>query len=219
VPLACGALALALTVVALVPLLRPADWNLTVLPRVSSPGTPMGDRATAIDPGFRTVHGAYDGQFYWGIAIDPIATGYIHQRFDNASYRYGHPLLGWIGWLLSGDNARRVPAALLAACLASMFAAGVGAARLGQMLGGSGWEGLFVALNPGLIFAGTHDLTEPLSAALMFAGLLAYLRDRRGIAGRDVDEIVVLQDVLQALGRCVLRGEPEHAGFRAIDVE
>jgi hypothetical protein len=182
VPLACGSLALLLTLVALVPLLRPAGWSLTVLPRVSTPGTPMGDRARAIDPGFHTVSRAYDGQFNWGIAIDPLARGYIHQRFDNASYRYGHPLLGWIGWLLSADNARAVPAALLVACLASMFAAGAAAARLGQMLGGSGWQGLFVALNPGLIFAVTHDLTEPLSAALMFAGLLAYLRDRRGIA-------------------------------------
>jgi hypothetical protein len=182
VPLVCGALAVGLTVLSLVPLLRPVGWDLTALPRVSSPATPMGERAKAIDPGFHTVQNAYDGQFYWGIAIDPLARGYIHQRFDNASYRYGHPLLGWIGWLVSGDTARAVPAALLAICLASMLAAGVGAARLGQKLGGSGWEGLFVALNPGLLFAATHDLTEPLSAALMFAGLLAYLRGRRGIA-------------------------------------
>ena len=41
---------------------------------------------------------------------------------------------------------------------------------------------MFVALNPGLIFSATHDLTEPLSAALMLAGLLAYSRGRRGIA-------------------------------------
>jgi hypothetical protein len=182
VPLACGALALGLTVIALVPLLRPVGWDVTVLPRVSAPGTPMGDRAKAIDPGFHTVQNAYDGQFYWGIAIDPLARGYIHQRFDNASYRYGHPLLGWIGWLLSGDNARSVPAALIAACLASMFAAGAAAARLGQVLGGSGWQGLFVALNPGIIVAATHDMTEPLSAALMFAGLIAYFRGRRGVA-------------------------------------
>jgi hypothetical protein len=182
VPLACGSLALLLTVVSLVPLLRPEGWSLTALPRVSPPSTPMGERAHAIDPHFKTVTNAYDGQFYWGIAIDPLARGYIHQRFDNASYRYGHPLLGWLGWLVSGDGARRVPAALLAVCLASMFAAGAAAARLGQLLGRSGWQGLFVALNPGLIFAATHDLTEPLSAALMFGGLIAYLRGRRVFA-------------------------------------
>jgi hypothetical protein len=182
VPLACGALALLLTTVALVPLLRPVGWDVSALPRVSGPGSPMGDRAKAIDPSFHTVINAYDGQFYWGIAIDPLARGYIHQRFDNASYRYGHPLLGWVGWALSGNNSRSVPEALLAACLVSIFAAGALAARLGQMLGGSGWEGLFVALNPGLLFAATHDLTEPLSATLMFAGLIAYLRGRRGFA-------------------------------------
>jgi hypothetical protein len=182
VPLACGSLALLLTVVSIVPLLRPEGWSLTALPRVSPPSTPMGERAHAIDPHFKTVTNAYDGQFYWGIAIDPLARGYIHQRFDNASYRYGHPLLGWLGWLVSGDGARRVPAALLAVCLASMFAAGAAAARLGQLLGRSGWQGLFVALNPGLIFAATHDLTEPLSAALIFGGLIAYLRGRRSLA-------------------------------------
>jgi hypothetical protein len=182
IPLACGALALLLTVVSLVPLLRPQGWSLTALPRVSSPGTPMGDRAIAIDPHFHTVVNAYDGQFYWGIAIDPLGRGYIHQRFDNASYRYGHPLLGWLGWVVSGDQSRAVPAALLAVCLASMFAAGWASARLGQMLGRSGWQGLFVALNPGLLFAATHDLTEPLSAALMFAGLIAYLRGRIWLA-------------------------------------
>jgi hypothetical protein len=182
VALACGGLGLLLTLVSLVPQLRPQGWSLTALPRVSPPSTPMGERAHAIDPGFKTVPNAYDGQFYWGIAIDPLARGFIHQRFDNASYRYGHPLLGWLGWLVSGDGARRVPAALLAVCLASIFAAGGLAAKLGQMLGGSGWQGLFVALNPGLLFAATHDLTEPLSAALMFAGLIAYLRGRRGIA-------------------------------------
>ena len=101
----------------------------------------MGERAHAIDPNFKTVTNAYDGQFYWGIAIDPLARGYIHQRFDNASYRYGHPLLGWLGWLVSGDGARRVPAALLAICLASMFAAGAASARLGQLLGLSGLAG------------------------------------------------------------------------------
>jgi hypothetical protein len=179
VPLVCGSLALLLTVVYLVPLLRPVGWNITALPRVSPPSTPMGERAHAIDPNFKTVTNAYDGQFYWGIAIDPLARGYIHQRFDNASYRYGHPLLGWLGWLVSGDGARRVPAALLAICLASMFAAGAAAARLGQLLGLSGWQGLFVALNPGLLFAATHDLTEPLSAVLMFTGLIAYMRGRR----------------------------------------
>jgi hypothetical protein len=179
VPVACGALALAAAIVALIPVLRPADWSLTSLPRVDD-NTAMGAAARARNPGFHTVKtGAYDGQFYWGIAVDPIATGDIHQAFDTASYRYGHPLLGWLGWLLSAGQSRAAPAALLAAGLASLAAAAVAASLLGRAFGRQGWEGLFVAANPGLIYSAVHDLAEPLSAALLLGGLLAYARGRR----------------------------------------
>jgi hypothetical protein len=182
VPAACGVLAVVAALVALIPVLRPAGWSLTALPRVDA-NTGMGAAALARDPGFHTVTtGAYDGQFYWGIAVDPIATGNVHQAFDKASYRYGHPLLGWLGWLLSAGQARAAPAALLAAGLASLFVAAVAASLLGRAFGRQGWDGLFVAANPGLIYASVHDLAEPLSAALLLGGLLAYTRGRRLVA-------------------------------------
>jgi hypothetical protein len=181
-PVAYGVLAIATTTLALIPVLRPAGWSVTVVPRVAA-NTAMGEAARKTDPGFRTVDvGAYDGQFYWGIAVDPLATGDVHQAFDTASYRYGHPLLGWLGWLLSAGQARAAPAALLAVGLASMFAAALLAALLGRSRGSNGWEGLFVALNPGLVYSAAHDLTEPLSAALLLGGLLAYRRERRVLA-------------------------------------
>jgi hypothetical protein len=181
-PVAYGVLAVATTALALIPVLRPADWSLTALPRVAT-STLMGQAARAHDPGFHTVDtGAYDGQFYWGIAVDPLARGDVHQAFDKASYRYGHPLLGWLGWLLSAGQARAAPAALLVVGLASMFAAALLAALLGRSRGSTGWEGLFIALNPGLIYAAAHDLAEPLSAALLMGGLLAYRRERRLVA-------------------------------------
>jgi hypothetical protein len=143
----------------------------------------MGKAARARDPGFRTVTtGDYDGQFYWGIAVDPIATGNVHQAFDTASYRYGHPLLGWLGWLLSAGRARAAPAALLAIGLASLVLAALAASLLDRTLGGRGWAGLFVAVNPGLLYAAVHDLAEPLSAALLLGGFLAYARGRRLLA-------------------------------------
>ncbi len=182
VPFACGALALSAALLALIPVLRPADWSLTALPRVAAQ-TGMGAAAQARDPGFHTVTtGAYDGQFYWGIAVDPIATGDVHQAFDTASYRYGHPLLGWLGWLLSADQARAAPAALAVVGLASLVCAAIAASLLGHALGGKGWEGLFAALNPGLVYAAVHDLAEPLSAALLLGGLLAHTRGRRLLA-------------------------------------
>jgi len=182
VPLACGCLALLAALIALVPVLRPVGWDLTALPRVDN-HTVMGTAARKIDPGFHTVKiGAYDGQFYWGIAVDPIATGDVHQAFDKASYRYGHPLLGWLGWLFSAAQPRAAPAALLAVGLAALVAAAVGASLLGRAFGRQGWEGMFVAANPGLLYAAVHDLAEPLSAALLLGGLLAYARGRRLLA-------------------------------------
>jgi hypothetical protein len=182
VPIACGTIAVVATLTAMIPALRPAGWSLTILPRVQE-GTEMAAVARAHDPGFRTVPvGGYDGQFYWGIAVDPIATGDAHQAFDEASYRYGHPLLGWLGWVLSAGQARAAPAALVAGGLVSIVAAAVLASLLGQSRGSAGWEGLFVAVNPGLIYSAAHDLAEPLSAALLLGGLLAYVRGRQVIA-------------------------------------
>ena len=153
-------------------------WSLTALPRVDSK-TKLGAVARALDPGFHTVHpGAYDGQFYWGIAVDPLAQGSAHKALDKASYRYGHPLYGWLAWLLSGGWARAVPAALALVGLASLFAAATIAATLGISRGGSGWQGLFVALNPGLIISATQDLAEPLATALLLGAFAAHARGR-----------------------------------------
>jgi hypothetical protein len=176
-----GLLALVLGAVTMLATLHAVGWTLTALPRVDST-TGMGAAARRVDPGFYTVHpGAYDGQFYWGIALDPLGTGDVHQSFDNAAYRYGHPLYGWLGWLFSAGQARAAPAALAAVGLASLFAAGVLAAWLGLRRGRSGWEALFVALNPGLLFAVVDDLAEPLAAALLLGSLAAYLGGRRWV--------------------------------------
>jgi hypothetical protein len=168
-----------LAVAVMVPTLRSAGWSLTALPRVDST-TGLGAAARGLDRGFHTVHpGAYDGQFYWGIAVDPLATGNVHRLLDKPSYRYGHPLYGWLGWLLSAGRAGAVPAALVAVGLASLFAAAAIAAALGLGRGRSGWEGLFVALNPGLITAAAIDLAEPLAAALMLGAFAALVYGKR----------------------------------------
>ncbi len=182
VPLAAGALALLVATIALVPSLRPQGWDVTALPRVASK-TPLGAAARQIDPAFHTIQaGAYDGQFYWAIAVDPLATGSIHRDVDKPSYRYGHPLYGWLGWLFSAGQGTAAAAALLALGLASFAAAAVAAAWLGLRRGSSGWESLFVIANAGLLYSATHDLAEPLCAALLLGGLAAYITDRRPAA-------------------------------------
>jgi hypothetical protein len=168
-----------LAVVAMIPSLRPAGWSVTVLPRVPD-GTAMARSARAVDPSFRLVgEGSYDGQFYWGIAVDPIARGSVHEAFDTASYRYGHPLFGWLGWLASAGQARAAAPALVVVGLLSLFAAAAAAAELGLARGGSGAAALFVALNPGLLYAAAHELAEPLCAALLLVALTGYVRGRR----------------------------------------
>jgi len=175
-------LAVAVAVAVMAPTLRSAGWSLTILPRVDST-TRLGASARSLDPGFRTVHpGAYDGQFYWGIAVDPLATGAVHHDFDKASYRYGHPLYGWLGWILSAGQARAAAAALAIVGLASLFAVATLATTLGLARGGSGWQGVVVALNPGLISSAAHDLAEPLAAFLLLGALAAHERGRRAFA-------------------------------------
>jgi hypothetical protein len=181
-PTALGLLAALLAAIAMALSLRPAGWDLTALPRVNA-GTALGAAARTIDQNFHAVHtGAYDGQFYWGIAIDPLATNTVHPTFDKPSYRYGHPLYGWLGWIFSGGVAQAVPAALAGIGLASMFAAAAAASALGMSRGSRGWEGLAVALNPGLIVSARGDLSEPLGVALLLGALAAYQRERRAAA-------------------------------------
>jgi hypothetical protein len=181
-PVVCAVAALVVAVGALGVALAAGHWSPTALAHVNA-RTGMGRAARSLEPGFRTWRtGAYDGQFYWGIAIDPVATGTLHRAFDKPTYRYGHPLYGWLGWVVSADQASAVPFSLIAIALAAMAVAGGAAALLGIARGLSGWQGLLVALNPGLINASTQDLAEPLAAALLLTALLALARDRRVLA-------------------------------------
>ena len=181
-PLAAGALALIAATLVLVPSLRPVGWNITALPRVGSHG-PLGADARRIDPSFRTIPaGSYDGQYYWAVAVDPLATGSVHRDVDAPSYRYGHPLYGWLGWLFSAGQHGAAAAALLAVGLGSLVAAAVAAAWLGVRRGSFGWESLFVVANAGLLYSAAHDLAEPLCAALLLIGLAAYVEGRRSAA-------------------------------------
>jgi hypothetical protein len=175
-------LALVVATLAIVPSLRPVGWDVTALPRVAS-NTPLGAAAKRIDPGFHTLPaGDYDGQFYWAIAVDPLATGSVHRDVDKPSYRYGHPLYGWLGWLFSAGQGPAAAAALLAVGLASLAAAAALAGWLGTRRGSRGWEGLFVAVNAGLLYSAAHDLAEPLCAALLLGGLAGWVAGRRHVA-------------------------------------
>jgi hypothetical protein len=196
IALACAVVALASAGLGALASLHWVDWDTTALVRMHDT-LPISKLALRGDPAFRlrTSSGFYDGAFFYAIARDPLATGEAHRLMeqapfyshdivvDEAPYYWGHPAYGWLAWLASGGGRpRAIPCALLAVGLLAIFAAGAAASLLARAVGWSPWGGLVVALNPGLVFAVNHDTSEPLGAALLLLGLVAYMRGRRGSA-------------------------------------
>lgn len=120
----------------------------------------------------------YDGVYFLAMAQDPLATGRAHTLIDLAAYRYGHPLYSWLAGILSAGQPVAMPWAFWFLSVASMVAAGFVVARLAQRFGTSGWLGLIVAVNPGLLFSASTALTEPFQVALVGALVLAWVRPR-----------------------------------------
>jgi hypothetical protein len=182
VPAACGVAAAALAGLAVAAAAHPHGGDLSALVRMSAQ-PPLGPDARARDPSFRELQrNSYDGQFYWAIGADPLAVGSVHPHLDDPPYRYGHPLYSWLALLASGGRVQALPEGLVAVGLLSMLVAGVAAALLAVAVGRSPWWGLAAALNPGLLIAAMNDLAEPLAAALLLLGLLAYVHRRWGAA-------------------------------------
>jgi hypothetical protein len=179
-PLACAAVALAISGIAVLASISPFGWNLTVLVRMS--GTePMAVVARLTDPSFIFVdRGAHnDGVYYYAIARDPLALGLEHGWIDQAAYRYGHAGYGWLAWFLSAGQPGPVPAVLLLLNLVGIAIAAGSASVISKEIGWSPWGGLAVALSPGLIYAVTVDTAEPVGAAVLGLTILAWLHRKQ----------------------------------------
>jgi hypothetical protein len=136
------------------------------------------DIPARINPG----HG-YDGQWYLGLAYDPLLRDHLATGFDMPRYRAGRPLHAMAGWLLAGGRAAAIPAALLAV---GPLALGLGAAASGRVLAGFGrsrWWGLGFALIPGVAVGVAFGTAEPLGLALAVVGLSLALAGRLPAAG------------------------------------
>src|SRR6266545_2561156 len=84
----------------------------------------------------------YDGQWFLGLAYDPLLRGHLADGFDMPRYRARRPLLAMAGWLLAAGQPAAVPAALLAV---ELLAVGVGCAASARLLAAAGlsrWWGL-----------------------------------------------------------------------------
>jgi hypothetical protein len=141
---------------------------------------PIAALARATDPHFSFVTDVehYDGVYFYAIARDPFARGAAHELIDQAPYRYGHPLHGWLAGLLSLGQASAVPAALVVLSLAGMAIAAWSLSRLCSLAGASPWLGLVVAVVPGLLYATTVSTSETVGAALVLSALLSWQLER-----------------------------------------
>ncbi|MDP9101797.1 MAG: hypothetical protein M3N21_06575 [Actinomycetota bacterium] len=179
IALACALASLCLGVMSATIASAPYGHRVSALVHMS-PADGVSTLARASDPGFALVPPGshYDGSYFYAIARDPLAIGRAHGLIDEAPYRYGHAGLGLLAYLVALGRAPAIPLALLTINLLALAAAAWCASRLATGLGRTGWAGLLVAASPGLLYAVANDTSEPLSAALLGAGLLAWQRGR-----------------------------------------
>ena len=203
VPLACALIALLGAAVVLVPTLQGTRGRPSLLVRMSSE-EPMSRFARQADPDFAFVSpdGHYDGVYYYAIALDPLALGEQHTLLTQPAYRYRSPLYGWLAGMVAVGQAPLLPTALLLVNLVMLALAAALVSLLAMRLGASPWLGLLVALNPGFLVSISVDTAEPTAMALIAAGMVAWLHDRRVLAGMLLVGAAFARDigVLVALG-------------------
>jgi len=163
--------------------LRPASLDATAPFQVGT-GWRLDETLAArgiparITPG----HG-YDGQWFLGLAYDPLLHDRLASGFDMPRYRAGRPLQAMAGWLLAAGRTPAIPAALL---LVGPLALALGAAASGRLLAAfrrSRWWGLGFALVPGVAVGVIFGTAEPLGLALAVLGLSLALDGRLPAAG------------------------------------
>jgi len=127
-------------------------------------------------------HG-YDGQWFLGLAYDPLLGEHLAAGFDMPRYRAGRPLQPVAGWLLAGGRTAAIPYGLLAV---GPLAVALGCAASGRLLAASGrspWWGLGFAVVPGVAVGVMFGTAEPLGLALAVLGLSLLLDGRPVAAG------------------------------------
>ncbi len=117
----------------------------------------------------------YDGQFYYRMALDPAN---LHKTAFgitmDAPYRFMRIGYSALAWLVSLGQHAAVPYALVAINVAALGALAYLGGILAQEAGRHALWGLLLAGYFGLMDSLSRDLTEPLGALCLIAGILAY---------------------------------------------
>jgi hypothetical protein len=116
----------------------------------------------------------YDGQYYFGLAADP-AHAYEYMGIEGGIVysRVGYPALIR---LTSAGSVSAMPYAMIVINLLAVIAGTLAVGRWLMRRSLPPWPALLYGLSPGLIFAVTHDLTEPLAYALVTIAVLLFER-------------------------------------------
>ena len=123
----------------------------------------------------------YDGQFSYWLAIDPGPTA-AGTHFDVPAYRYQRILYPLLARWLAFGQAGLVPWTLIVVNLVAQLGGVLVVEAWLTAHGVSRWYALTYGLWVGLVAAIRLDLAEPLSYALVAAGLLAQYRQRVWLA-------------------------------------
>ena len=158
-----------------------ADGNITKFVRAELPYAHPGRVPAGL---FVFGSNGYDGQFYYRLALDPAN---LHQTAFGITLdhpyrleRIGYPALAW---LFSLGHHRLVPIALVLVNVLALAAIGLLGGMLAAESGRHAAWGLLLAGYFGFFKAVGCDLTEPVAAACLLGGLLAYRRERPAVAG------------------------------------
>jgi hypothetical protein len=126
----------------------------------------------------------YDGQFYYRLALDPAN---LHRTAFGITLdhpyrleRIGYPALAW---LFSLGHHRLVPFALVLVNVLALAAIGLLGGMLAAESGRHALWGLLLAGYFGFFKSVGNDLAEPVAAACLLGGVLAYRRKQPAVAG------------------------------------
>jgi len=160
--------------------LRPYGGNLSAMMRIGESEEREQVVREYFQPGFVifTGEGGYDGQAYYYVAMDPLATKGLYRN----PYRYQRILYPLVARGLALGQPRLLPLTLY---LANLLALAAGMAVMITLLRGQGrspWWSLFAGLCPAAIMTIQYDLPSPLAIALLLGAVAAYGRDRVAVA-------------------------------------
>jgi hypothetical protein len=144
-------------------------------------GDQFVNSAQLLSPIIVKLHSAgYDGQFYYRIAVAPLhlQPDAYGVRFDSAAWRVQRILYPALGWAAALGKPQWIPASLFLVNLAGIGAIAFTAVRLAKRLSLPAQLSLAVVLWPGLVSSLTHDTTEIVAAAFLFAAVEAYFAQR-----------------------------------------